>query len=107
MAPVLVKAILSLTAMFDKPLANFNLNKCPNTNIAVFLLPPVIVIGSLTAMPKMISPSSAVYFLTVGFPISELADNVTASSTLILFPAYSYPGVSPVGVVTVVAVIVP
>ena len=47
------------------------------------------------------------YFLTVGFPISEFADNVTASSTLILFPEYSYPGVSPVGVVTVVAVMVP
>ena len=30
-APVLLKAILSLTAMFDNPLANFNLNKCPNT----------------------------------------------------------------------------
>ena len=55
----------------------------------------------------MISPSAAVYFLTVGFPISELADNVTTSSTLILLPAYSYPGVSPVGVVTVVAVIAP
>ena len=54
----------------------------------------------------MISPSAAVYFLTVGFPISELSDKVTASSTLTLSPAYSYPGVSPVGVVTVVAVMV-
>lgn len=89
MAPVLVKAILSLTLMFDNPLANFNLNKWPNTKIAVFLFPPVIVIGSLTAMPNMISPSAAVYFLTVGFPISELSDNVTVSSTLILSPAYS------------------
>ena len=57
--------------------------------MAVFLFPPVMVTGSLTAIPNMISPSAAVYFLTVGFPISELADNVTASSTLILAPAYS------------------
>ena len=89
MAPVLVKAILLLTAMFDIPLANFNLNKCPNTRIAVFLFPPVIVTGSLTAMPKMISPSAPANFLTVGFPMSELADKVTASSTFILVPAYS------------------
>ena len=89
MAPVLVKAILLLTAMFEIPLANFNLNKWPNTRIAVFLLPPVMVTGSLTAIPKMISPSEPVNFLTVGCPISELADRVTASSTFILVPAYS------------------
>ena len=55
----------------------------------------------------MTSFSSSVYFLTVGFPISEFFDKVTTSSTLILVPEYSYPCVSPVGVVTVVAVIVP
>ena len=71
MAPVLVKAILLLTAMFEIPEANFNLNKCPNTRIAVFLFPPVMVTGSLTAIPKIISPSEPVNFLTVGFVVSE------------------------------------
>ncbi len=105
--PVDVKAILSLTLMFDNPDASFNLNRCPSTRTAVFLLPPVIVTGSLTATPKMISVFSSVYFLTVDFPISEFSDNVTTSSVTILSPLYVYQGVSPVGVVTVVSVIVP
>ena len=49
----------------------------------------------------------SVFFLTVGLPISEFSDNVTALSTVTFSPEYSYPGVSPVGVVTVVSVMVP
>ena len=39
--------------MFDNPEANFNLNKGPNINIAVFL-PPVMGTGLLTALPEII-----------------------------------------------------
>ena len=80
---------MTLTAILVNPEASFNLNMT-NTNIAVFLRPPVIVTGSLTAIPKMISSPSSVNFLTVGLPISEFSDNVTAPSTLILSPAYSH-----------------
>lgn len=90
-------AILSLTLMFDNPPASFNLNKCPSTRIAVFLFPPVIVTGLLTAIPRIISWFSFVYFLTVGFPMSEFCERVTASSTAILSPEYVYLGVSPLG----------
>lgn len=48
-------AILSLTLMFDNPPASFNLNKCPSIRMAVFLFPPVIVTGLLTAIPRIIS----------------------------------------------------
>jgi len=48
-------AILSLTLMFDNPSVSFNLNKCPSTRMAVFLFPPVIVTGLLTAIPRIIS----------------------------------------------------
>ena len=108
MKKIIVKVLFILIIFVILCAAIVNFNNKENSNLKVVKVAEVA--HSIFYAPQYVALHKG-YFEEVGLDVEFIltagADKVTASSTLTLFPAYSYPGVSPVGVVTVVAVIVP